>query len=132
MIAVGGILASLLLLMYLAYRNHSVIVIAPLCALVAVGFDGELPLLATYTQIFMENLGKFIVRYFALFLLGAIFGKLMEETGSAATIAMWVLRWVGTSRVLLAVVLTCAVLNKLTCRHDSFPPRLRWGHLLSR
>jgi H+/gluconate symporter-like permease len=111
MIAVAGILVSLLLLMYLAYRNHSVIVIAPMCALVAVGFDGELPLLATYTQIFMENLGKFIVRYFALFLLGAIFGKLMEETGSAATIAMWVLRWVGTSRALLAVVLTCAILT---------------------
>ena len=42
MIAVAGIIASLLLLMYLAYRNHSVIVVAPICALVAVGVDGEL------------------------------------------------------------------------------------------
>jgi len=111
MIAVVGIVASLLLLMCLAYRNHSVIVIAPICALIAVGVDGELPLLAAYTQIFLINLGKFIVRYFALFLLGAIFGKLMEETGSAATIAMWILQWVGASRGLLALVLTCAVLT---------------------
>jgi len=111
MIAVAGIVASLLLLMYLAYRNHSVIVIAPICALMAVGLDGELPLLATYTQIFLENLSKFIARYFALFLLGAIFGKLMEETGSAATIAMWILGRVGESRALLALVLTCSVLT---------------------
>jgi H+/gluconate symporter-like permease len=111
MIAVVGIVASLLLLMYLAYRNHSVIVLAPICGLVAVGIDGELPLLAAYTQIFLDSLGKFIVRYFALFLLGAIFGKLMEETGSAATIAMWILRWVGPNRSLLALVLTCAVLT---------------------
>ncbi len=111
MIAVAGILVSLLLLMHLAYRNHSVIVIAPLCALFAVAVDGELPLLATYTQVFLESLGRFIVRYFALFLLGAIFGKLMEETGSANTIAMWILQCVGASRALLALVLTCAVLT---------------------
>ena len=111
MISVAGILVSLVLLMYLAYRNHNVIVIAPICALVAVGLDGELPLLAVYTQIFLDSLGKFIVRYFALFLLGAIFGKLMEETDSAAAIAEWILRWVGTSRALLALVLTCAVLT---------------------
>lgn len=111
MIAIAGILASLVLLMYLAYRNHSVIVIAPICAMLAVAVDGELPLLATYTQIFSESLGKFIVRYFALFLLGAIFGRLMEETGSAAAIAMFILRWVGSKRALLALVLTCTVLT---------------------
>jgi H+/gluconate symporter-like permease len=111
MVAIAGIIVSLLLLMYLAYRNHSVIVIAPICALVAVGLDGELPLLASYTQIFLESLSKFISRYFAMFLLGAVFGKLMEETGSAAVIAMWILRWVGADRALLALVLTCAALT---------------------
>ncbi len=111
MIPVVGIVASLLLLMLLAYRNHSVIVIAPICALFAVAIDGELPILATYTQIFLDSLGKFVVRYFALFLLGAIFGKLMEETGSAAAIAKWILGCVGAGRALLALVLTCAVLT---------------------
>jgi H+/gluconate symporter-like permease len=111
MLGVVGILLSLLLLMGLAYRNHSVLVVAPICALLAVGLEGELPLLATYSQIFMDSLGKFIVRYFPLFLLGAIFGKLMEESGSAATIARWVVRWVGSSRALLALVLTCTVLT---------------------
>lgn len=111
MVPVAGIVVSLLVLMYLAYRNHSVIVIAPICALIAVALDGELPLLATYTQIFLDSLSKFISLYFALFLLGAIFGKLMEETGSAAAIAEWILRWVGADRAVLALVLTCAVLT---------------------
>ena len=111
MSGVVGILISLCLLMVLAYRNHSVIVIAPLCALLAVAVDGELPLLATYTQIFLDSLGVFIVRYFPLFLLGAIFGKLMEATGSATSIAHAVIRWVGTRRAVLALVLTCSVLT---------------------
>jgi H+/gluconate symporter-like permease len=111
MTGVIGILASLFLLMLLAYRNHSVIVIAPVCALMAVSVEGELPLMATYTQIFMDSLGKFIIRYFPLFMLGAIFGKLMEETGSAASIAQWIVRWVGSSRAILALVLTCSVLT---------------------
>ncbi len=111
MLAVLGIIASLCLLMGLAYRNHSVIVIAPLCALVAVAIDGELPMTATYTQIFMSSLGTFVQRYFPLFLLGSIFGNLMEETGSAGTIAHRVVGWVGTRHAILALVLTCAVLT---------------------
>ncbi len=111
MIGVIGILVSLILLMILAYHNHCVIVIAPICALLAVAIDGELPLMATYTQIFLDSLGKFIIRYFPLFLLGAIFGKLMEETGSAATIAKWVVLQVGSSRAILALVMTCSILT---------------------
>jgi H+/gluconate symporter-like permease len=111
MVGVIGIVLSLILLMLLAYRNHSVIVMAPLCALVAVAVDGELPILATYTQIFLDSLGKFIVRYFALFLLGAVFGKLMEETGSAAVIAKAVVRWVGPHQAVLALVFTCTILT---------------------
>ena len=111
MLAVFGIIASLCLLMGLAYRNHSVIVIAPLCALVAVAIDGELSLTATYTQIFMASLGTFIQRYFPLFLLGSIFGKLMEETGSAATIAHRVVGLIGSRHAILSLVLTCALLT---------------------
>ena len=108
---VVGILMSLLLLMALAYRNHSVIVVAPVCALLAVVFDGDLPLLASYTQIFMTSLGQFIVRFFPLFLLGAIFGRLMDVSGSAVVIARGILRWLGVSQALTALVITCAILT---------------------
>lgn len=108
---IPGIILSLLLLMYLAYRDVSVLVLAPLCALLAVVFDGNLPVLATYTQIFMGSVGQFVRDYFPLFLLGAIFGKLMEDSGAAAKIAEVVVRAVGIHRTILAVVLSCAILT---------------------
>lgn len=111
MVGVAGIVLSLLLLIYLAYRDVSVLVLAPLCALVAVYLDGNLPLLATYTQIFMASVGQFVRDFFPLFLLGAIFGKLMEDSGAAAKIADVVVRLVGLKRAVLAIVLSCAILT---------------------
>lgn len=111
MLGVVGIVVSLLLLIYLAYRDVSVLVLAPLCALVAVMFDGHLPILASYTQIFMGSVGQFIKDYFPIFLLGAIFGKLMEASGSAAKIADWVVSTVGAQHTVLAIVLSCSILT---------------------
>ncbi len=111
MIGIVGIVLSLILLMYLAYRDVSVLILAPLCALLAVVFDGNLPLLATYTQIFMGSVGQFVRDFFPLFLLGAIFGKLMEDSGAAAKIAEVVVRAVGVHRTILAIVLSCGILT---------------------
>ena len=71
-----GVLISLVFLIGMAYRGHSVVAIAPIAALIAVVFSGA-PALATYTQIFMPALGGFIINFFPLFLAGAIFGRLM-------------------------------------------------------
>ena len=111
MIGIVGIVLSLILLMYLAYRDVSVLVLAPLCALLAVLFDGNLPVLAAYTQIFMGSVGQFVRDFFPLFLLGAIFGKLMEDSGAAAKIAEVVVGAVGVHRTILAVVLSCGILT---------------------
>lgn len=111
MIGILGIMLSLMLLMYLAYRDVSVLVLAPLCALLAVLFDGDLPILASYTQIFMSSFGQFVRDFFPLFLLGAIFGKLMEDSGAAAKIAEVVVRAVGVHRTILAIVLSCGILT---------------------
>lgn len=111
MISVIGILLSLLLLIYLAYRDVSVLVLAPVCALLATALDGGLPLLATYTQIFMGSVGQFVRDFFPLFLLGALFGKLMEDTGSAAKIADQIVKALGTRQTVLAVVLSCSILT---------------------
>ena len=111
MISVLGIVVSLLLLIYLAYRDVSVLVLAPICALLAAAFDGQLPLLATYTQIFMGSVGQFVRDFFPLFLLGAVFGKLMEDSGSAAKIADQIVKAVGAQRTVLAVVLSCSILT---------------------
>ncbi len=112
MLGVIGIIVSLGLLMYLAYRGINVLVLAPLMALLAVliggGFDVLLP---TYTQIFMKELGGYLIKFFPLFLLGAIFGKLMDDSGSARSIAHWIVAKVGKDRGILAIVLSCGILT---------------------
>ncbi len=106
-----SILVSLILLMYLAYRGISVLILAPLMALLAVLGSPEAPLLASYTQVFMKALGGFVTLFFPLFLLGAMFGKLMEDSGAARVIAARIVARLGAKRAVLAVVLACAVLT---------------------
>lgn len=111
MLGILGIIVSLTMLMTLAYRGINVLVLAPLMALLAVVFGGEGRLLATYTQIFMESLGDYLTRYFPLFMLGAIFGRLMDDSGSAKAISESIVGRLGQHRAILAIVVSCAVLT---------------------
>ncbi len=111
MTSIAGIALALVLLIVLAYRGLSVLVLAPLCALLAVAFSPGTPLLASYTQVFMTALGGFVIAFFPLFLLGAIFGKLMEASGAALAIAQGIVRWLGARQAVMAVAGACAVLT---------------------
>jgi H+/gluconate symporter-like permease len=111
-LGIFGIFVSLILLMALAYRGISVIILAPVLALLAVLFSGGgNQLLAIYTQVFMYGVLGFVVKYFPVFLLGAIFGKLMDDSGSAQKIAHDILSFMGPSRVVLSVVIACGILT---------------------
>jgi H+/gluconate symporter-like permease len=111
MIGLAGVVAALALLIWLAYRGVSVLLLGPAMALFAALFAVGTPLLATYTQVFMSSAGGFIVQYFPLFLLGAVFGKLMDDSGAAEAIAHGIVARLGAERAILAVVLACAVLT---------------------
>ncbi|MCB1941430.1 MAG: GntP family permease [Candidatus Accumulibacter sp.] len=107
-----GIVLSLALLIALAYRGWNVIVIAPICAMVGLLFGGlDAPLIATYTQVFMPALGNYLIKFFPLFLLGAVFGKLMDDSGCAQTIAHKIVEWTGKERAIIAIILACGVLT---------------------
>ena len=105
-----GILAGLALLVWFAYKGWSVLLLAPVGALVAAAFAGE-PLLAHWTQTFMGSAGRFVAQFFPLFLLGALFGKLMEDSGSVEAIAAFMTARLGTGRAMLAVVLSGALVT---------------------
>lgn len=105
-----GIFIGLALLMFLAYRGWSIIWIAPLCALV-VALTGGLELLPSYTDTYMEGFVGFTKSWFPVFMLGAIFGKLMEITGAAAAVAQFLVKFIGSKRAILAVVVGCGVLT---------------------
>ena len=111
-LGVVGILVSLALLMWLAYRGVSVIILAPVLAMLACLFQADdVPLMATYTQVFMESMGGFAIKFFPIFLLGAIFGKLMEDSGCARSIALAFRDWLGARHGIAAIVLACGLLE---------------------
>lgn len=105
-----GILLALALLVWLAFRGWSVLLLAPAAALVAAAAAGE-PLLAHWTQTFMGSAARFVGQFFPLFLLGALFGKLMEDSGSVAAIAGFMTERLGPRRAVLAVVLAGALVT---------------------
>jgi H+/gluconate symporter-like permease len=105
-----GILVALGFLIAFAYRGWSVLLLAPASALIAALFARE-PLLAHWTQTFMGSAAQFIAQFFPIFLLGALFGKLMDDTGSVQAIARGMTETLGTQRVVLAVVLAGAIVT---------------------
>ena len=105
-----GILVALGLLIWLAYRGWSVLLLAPAAALVAAAVSRE-PLLANWTQTFMGSAAQFLAQFFPLFLLGALFGKLMDDSGSVEAIARFMTEKLGPRRAMLAVVLAGAVVT---------------------
>ena len=118
MLGIFGLVISLLALMYFAYKGINVLVLAPICALAAVLFQPEIYdpatqgiTIAFYTQVFMSALGKYVVLYFPVFLLGAIFGKLMNDSYAAEVIGETISKKVGSRHAILATVLACAILT---------------------
>ena len=103
LIGLLGILIGLGLLVWLAFRGWSVLLLAPIAAVVAAFFSRE-PLLAHWTQTFMQSASGFLAQFFPIFLLGALFGKLMEDSGSVSAIADYMAEKLGTKRALVVVI----------------------------
>ncbi|PZR11875.1 MAG: transporter [Archangium gephyra] len=105
------VLAALGFLMWVAYRGNSVILFAPVAALGAVLLSAPLDVAPAFSALFLERMAEFLKSYFAVFLLGALFGKLIELSGFAQAIVQAVLKLLGPSRAIPAVVLVCALLT---------------------
>lgn len=106
-----AILLALGLLMFVAYRGFSVILFAPLCAILAVLLIDPSHVLPFFSGVFMEKMVGFIKSYFPVFLLGAIFGKVVEMSGLAESIAKTIVGWLGAKRAMLTIVLLGAILT---------------------
>jgi len=102
-----GILVGLAMLVLFAFRGWSVLLLAPAAALVAAAFGRE-PLLANWTQVFMGSAARFLAQFFPIFLLGAVFGKLMDDSDSVSAVADFMTKTLGERRAILAVVLAGA------------------------
>ncbi|WP_237881641.1 GntP family permease [Pseudomonas sp. PGPR40] len=104
-------LAALTLLMVAAYRGYSVILFAPIAALGAVLLTDPSAVAPVFTGVFMEKMVGFVKLYFPVFLLGAVFGKLIELSGFSRSIVAAAIRLLGTRQAMLVIVLVCALLT---------------------
>ena len=105
------VLGALLFLMLVAYRGYSVILFAPVAALGAVLLTDPAMVAPMFSSVFMEKMVGFVKLYFPVFLLGAVFGKVIELSGFSKSIVSSVIDLVGRQRAMLAIVLVCALLT---------------------
>lgn len=105
------VLASLCFLMFVAYRGYSVILFAPIAAMGAVLLIDPGMVAPMFTGLFMAKMVDFAKNYFPVFLLGAVFGKVIELSGFSKSIVVWVIGLIGRERAMLAIVLVCAILT---------------------
>ncbi|HZY33753.1 MAG TPA: GntP family permease [Rhodanobacter sp.] len=105
------VLAALCFLMFAAYRGYSVILFAPIAALGAVLLTDPSLVAPMFTGLFMDKMVGFLKLYFPVFMLGAVFGKLIELSGFSKSIVAATIGLVGRSRAILSIVLVCALLT---------------------
>jgi len=107
-----AIIVTLLLLMFFAYRGYSVLILAPIMAVLAVLLSGDfLSSIPAYTDVFMSALSGFLLKFFPIFLLGALFGRLIADSGAATAIANTVVNKMGSDKAILSVIMVCAILT---------------------
>jgi H+/gluconate symporter-like permease len=106
------------LLIYLTVRGIDLLIAAPLCALLVALTSGFalFPQTAAeggpaFSAAYMGGFVGFVQTWFFMFLLGSLFGKVMEASGAADAVAEWIVGRLGARHAVLAVVAACAVLT---------------------
>ncbi|MCD5972738.1 GntP family permease [Pseudomonas quasicaspiana] len=98
-------------LMFVAYRGYSVIIFAPIAAMFAVFLTEPSAVAPVFTDIFMDKMVGFVKLYFPVFLLGAIFGKLIEMSGFSRSIVAAFINVLGKEKAIPVIVLVCGLLT---------------------
>lgn len=106
-----SLLFSIIILIFLSFRGVSILILAPLLSMLLAFITGDLPVLYALTGPFMKITASYIGNYFPIFLGGAIFGKIMGDTGAAKSISHFISNKLGKKRAILAVVLATSILT---------------------
>ena len=109
-ISLLAIVLGLVVLIVLAYRGHSIIWVAPFCAMIVALLSG-LNILEAYLGDYIKGTAEYIISWFPAFFLGAVYGKIMDRTGSARSLANKLVSLIGSKYAILAVVLPCLLMT---------------------
>ncbi|WP_462150548.1 GntP family permease [Pseudoalteromonas xiamenensis] len=115
MLSMIGLLGGLILLIIMTLRGVNLFLAAPLCALIVALFSNmavfPLSEQVNFLSTYMSGFAGFISAWFFMFLLGSLFGKFMEDSGAADSVARFIVAKLGMKHAVLAVVIACAVLT---------------------
>ncbi|RUO18743.1 citrate transporter [Aliidiomarina iranensis] len=113
MLSMIGLVGGLILLILLTLRGWNLFISAPICALIVALCSGIPVFLGdvNFVENYMNGFSGFVASWFFMFLLGSIFGKFMEDTGAADSVAEWIINKLGKKQAVMAVVLACAILT---------------------
>lgn len=115
MLSMIGLLGGLILLIILTLRGVNLFIAAPICSLLVALSSGMaiFPVSAesNFISAYMDGFAGFLSAWFFMFLLGSLFGKFMEDTGAADSVASYIVGKLGMKHAVLAVVIACAVLT---------------------
>lgn len=112
-LSIISIILSLGLLIFLALKGFSIIIIAPIASLVVILMNG-MPVLESLQESYMGGFINFAKTNYLIFLFAAMFGKFMEDSGAARSIADSLLKILGKDskfKVLISIVIICAILT---------------------
>ncbi|MEI4551468.1 GntP family permease [Pseudoalteromonas spongiae] len=115
MLSMLGLIGGLALLIVLTLRGMNLFIAAPACALI-VALTSNLAIFPSagadnFIQGYMNGFANFVSAWFFMFLLGSLFGKFMEDTGAADSVARYIVDKLGMKHAVLAIVIACAVLT---------------------
>lgn len=105
-----GIILALIVLCFVCFKGWSPLWTAPICALIVAVLNG-LDVMDAFSGTYMQGFAEFAEGYLMIFMLGGVFGKLMEVTGAANAIGDVVIKVVGKKRAILAVILACSIMT---------------------
>lgn len=111
-----GISLSLVIIMILIAKGLIAVIAAPLATMIVI-FTNEMPFFETLfgtSNSYVSSLGSFIIQNFAIFLLGSMLAKYMEESGATISIAKKILSIFGKKNKYLVMVSIFVISTILT------------------
>jgi H+/gluconate symporter-like permease len=109
MFSVIAIFITLALVMFLAFKRLNIVIVAIIAAIALAILNGQ-NIISMLTDTFMPGAASYVQKFFLLFCISALFGKIMEQTGAAAAIAKCLADLLGKRFAILGVILAGAIL----------------------
>lgn len=109
MLGMIGMIIAFGLLMYMAMKGVPILLIGLVCSSV-VAITSSMSVYDSLTGAYMSGYVAFLGSNFLIFLAGALFGRMMEITYGANSVADFIVRKLGKGKAVLAIVISCFVL----------------------